>query len=315
LSVGAPAAAVVLPDPEPVKATPARDRAPAMVVSASPVSMRVEALSRSADRVRLEERPRATRHLFTQEAVNVRALPSARSRQVRVLDRAQRVGVTGETRGEWVEIVLDRRARWVHGDYLADHRPEPRPTPEPQPEPDPAPPPPAEPARRAPAEDAPAGDAPAGDAPAGDAPAGDAPVRDQETKATRPRTPGAASTTLSTAPCAHGSAVEAGLVANAVAVHRAVCAAFPEATSFGGLRPGDSGYHGSGQALDVMVSGATGDRLAAWLRRHAAPLGVSEVIWAQRIWTVQRSSEGWRWMEDRGSVTANHYDHVHVSVF
>jgi hypothetical protein len=26
-----------------------------------------------------------------------------------------------------------------------------------------------------------------------------------------------------------------------------------------------------------------------------------------------RASEGWRYMEDRGSTTANHYDHVHVS--
>jgi hypothetical protein len=30
---------------------------------------------------------------------------------------------------------------------------------------------------------------------------------------------------------------------------------------------------------------------------------------------VERSSEGWRYMSDRGSTTANHYDHVHVSVF
>jgi hypothetical protein len=44
-------------------------------------------------------------------------------------------------------------------------------------------------------------------------------------------------------------------------------------------------------------------------------LGVSEVIWSQRIWTVERSSDGWRWMEDRGSDTANHYDHVHVTVY
>ncbi|MEP7157788.1 MAG: SH3 domain-containing protein, partial [Chloroflexota bacterium] len=37
--------------------------------------------------------------------------------------------------------------------------------------------------------------------------------------------------------------------------------------------------------------------------------------WSQRIWSVQRSSEGWRPMADRGSTTANHYDHVHVSVY
>jgi hypothetical protein len=109
--------------------------------------------------------------------------------------------------------------------------------------------------------------------------------------------------------------VESGLVANAVAVHRAVCAAFPQVTSFGGVRPGDSGAHGSGQALDIMVTGSTGDQIATWLRDNASRLGVSEVIWSQRIWTVQRSAEGWRWMEDRGSTTANHYDHVHATVY
>jgi hypothetical protein len=41
---------------------------------------------------------------------------------------------------------------------------------------------------------------------------------------------------------------------------------------------------------------------------------VTEVIWARRIWTVQRNSDGWRSMEDRGSATANHFDHVHVTV-
>jgi hypothetical protein len=33
------------------------------------------------------------------------------------------------------------------------------------------------------------------------------------------------------------------------------------------------------------------------------------VIWRQRI----NSGTGWRAMEDRGSITQNHYDHVHVS--
>jgi hypothetical protein len=64
-----------------------------------------------------------------------------------------------------------------------------------------------------------------------------------------------------------------------------------------------------------MCTGSLGDSIANYVRAHASELGVSEVIWAQRIWTVQRSSEGWRQMEDRGSSTANHYDHVHVSVY
>jgi hypothetical protein len=87
-------------------------------------------------------------------------------------------------------------------------------------------------------------------------------------------------------------------------------------TAFYGYRAGDGGYHGSGRALDCMISNSTvGWDLANWLRANASRLGVSEVIYSQRIWTVQRSSDGWRWMSDRGSPTANHYDHVHVSVY
>lgn len=112
-----------------------------------------------------------------------------------------------------------------------------------------------------------------------------------------------------------GSGVESGLTADAIRVHRAVCHAFPEIDSYGGLRSGDGGEHGSGRALDVMVSGSLGDSIASWLRDNYQELGISELIWSQRIWTVQRSSEGWRWMEDRGGATANHYDHVHVSVY
>jgi hypothetical protein len=114
-------------------------------------------------------------------------------------------------------------------------------------------------------------------------------------------------------PCPDGSAVESGLVANTIKVYRAVCAAFPSVSSWGG-RSG-SGDHGAGRALDIMVTGSTGDAIAAYVRENASRLGVSEVIWAQRIWTVQRGSEGWRPMSDRGSTTANHYDHVHVSVY
>lgn len=118
----------------------------------------------------------------------------------------------------------------------------------------------------------------------------------------------------SSAPCQHGSGVESGLTANAIKVHRSVCAAFPSVTSYGGTR-GGGGNHGSGRALDIMVRGGTGDAIAAYVRANAKSLGVSEVIWSQKIWTVQRSSEGWRSMSNRGSDTANHYDHVHVSVY
>jgi Bacterial SH3 domain len=120
---------------------------------------------------------------------------------------------------------------------------------------------------------------------------------------------------ISFAECESGSAVEAGLTPDAIRVHRAVCAEFPAVTSYGGLRSG-GGEHSTGRALDIMVSSSSlGDAIAAWVRDHYRDLGVSEVIWSQRIWTVERSSDGWRWMEDRGSDTANHYDHVHVTVY
>ncbi len=117
---------------------------------------------------------------------------------------------------------------------------------------------------------------------------------------------------LSSAACPSGSGVEGGLGANAIAAHRAICARFPNVSSFGGYRPG-SGNHSSGRALDVMISGAAGQEVANWARANASSLGITEVIYAQRIWTSQRAGDGWRGMSDRGSATANHYDHVHLS--
>jgi hypothetical protein len=121
-----------------------------------------------------------------------------------------------------------------------------------------------------------------------------------------PRTTG-----VSGASCEGGSGVESGLTSNTVAVHRAVCAAFPGLV-YGGVRPGDPGEHGSGRALDIMVTGSRGDAVAAFLQQHAGELGVDNIIWKQRIWFVGKPFSSWKGMEDRGSVTANHYDHVHV---
>jgi hypothetical protein len=119
---------------------------------------------------------------------------------------------------------------------------------------------------------------------------------------------------LSGAPCPDGSAVETGLQPNTVKLYRAVCAAFPAVTAWGG-RSGSGGDHGAGRALDIMSTGALRDAIADYVRAHASEFGVSYVIRAQHIWSVQRSSEGWRLMPDRGSATANHYDHVHVSLY
>ena len=202
--------------------------------------------------------PTVVDHRFATAALNVRVGPTREADVVTVLARGAKVGITGTTDGEWVQVVQDGSPAWVNGDYLATS------------------PPPKETAEPSPTADAPQG--------------------------------------LSTAPCPTGSAVENGLTSAAIAVHRAVCAQFPQITTYGGLRPGDSGEHGQGRALDIMVSGSLGDSVAAFVKENHQALGVTEVIWKQRIWIASRASDGWRPMADRGSVTANHYDHVHVTV-
>jgi hypothetical protein len=123
----------------------------------------------------------------------------------------------------------------------------------------------------------------------------------------------AVSTGLSTAACSHGSGPESGLTPDAVEVYRAVCAAFSGVSAYGGYSP--RGEHYDGRAVDIMVSGSYGQQIADWLVANASALQVRDVIYAQRIWTPDRAAEGWRFMEDRGSPTANHFDHVHVAVY
>lgn len=121
-------------------------------------------------------------------------------------------------------------------------------------------------------------------------------------------------TKFSTEKCKHSSSIESSITQQTITAMRAFCGQFPSITTYGGYRAGSRGYHGSGQALDIMISGDAGWKVAYWAQEHAKELGINEVIYQQRIWTTKRSSEGWRWMADRGTVSANHYDHVHVSV-
>ncbi|MEW1843045.1 flagellar export protein FliJ [Nonomuraea angiospora] len=82
----------------------------------------------------------------------------------------------------------------------------------------------------------------------------------------------------------------------------------------------DGGEHPQGRACDFMITrggtwpspaqSAQGDALAAWAIKNASRLGIKYVIYKQRIW--QGSS--WRTMSDRGGITANHQDHVHISM-
>jgi len=91
-------------------------------------------------------------------------------------------------------------------------------------------------------------------------------------------------------------------------------------TSFSGYRPGDSGDHGKGLAIDFMVpeSSELGEKIAEYAIQNMASRGISYIIWKQRFYAPFDSKYGpantWNPMPDRGSVTENHYDHVHVSM-
>ena len=111
------------------------------------------------------------------------------------------------------------------------------------------------------------------------------------------------------APVGGGSCPASGLTAAARFVCASVNAQFGIST-IGGYRPGD-GDHGEGRAVDVMTSGAQGDAVAAYIQANAGRFNVEYVIWQQRIWFP---GSGWRAMADRGSPTANHMDHVHITV-
>lgn len=120
---------------------------------------------------------------------------------------------------------------------------------------------------------------------------------------------------VSGAPCSISTSIESHLTSKARGVYRAVCAAYGDSvSSFGGYRAGDDGDHGSGRAVDIMVSGEPGWAIARYVQAHARDLGVSYVIYRQQIWMAGNPASQWKLMEDRGSTTANHYDHVHVSV-
>ncbi|HEX2314507.1 MAG TPA: hypothetical protein VHJ17_12260 [Thermomonospora sp.] len=84
----------------------------------------------------------------------------------------------------------------------------------------------------------------------------------------------------------------------------------------------DAQDHGVGRACDFMETlggrmpsssaARHGDQVAAYAVANAARLGIHYVIWKQHIWNIRGG--GWRRMGDRGSLTQNHFDHIHISV-
>lgn len=117
------------------------------------------------------------------------------------------------------------------------------------------------------------------------------------------------------------SGVEKGLTVNARNLLNQARAVFPQITTYYGVRPDSIPDHPSGLALDLMVPNyrsaagqALGKRITAWAQKNQPSLRIEYIIHNQHIWNVRRAREGWRFMADRGGDTANHKDHVHITV-
>ncbi len=115
--------------------------------------------------------------------------------------------------------------------------------------------------------------------------------------------------------------VEKGLKPNALKVLAAVRKNWPQIKTIGGVHPDPLPDHPSGRALDLMLPNyktkagkKLGHDLSRWLQKRHTELGINYIIYDQHIWNVQRDKEGWRYMAGRGSDSANHKNHVHVTV-
>ncbi|MFC7959127.1 peptidoglycan DD-metalloendopeptidase family protein [Rhodococcoides kroppenstedtii] len=105
-----------------------------------------------------------------------------------------------------------------------------------------------------------------------------------------------------------------------VRVARAVHVTFSQITRIGGWRADGGGFddHPSGRAVDVMIDNwsteegkALGDQVKDYLWANREVLQIEYMIWRQQY--IPTSGEP-SVMEDRGSPTQNHFDHVHVTV-
>ncbi|KAG9228435.1 hypothetical protein BJ875DRAFT_489873 [Amylocarpus encephaloides] len=85
---------------------------------------------------------------------------------------------------------------------------------------------------------------------------------------------------------------------------------------------GSGSDHCCGKASDIMCSDGggvptnSGQEIAEWVMNHRSDLNVKYVIWGQRIWesgSAVKPWANWKAMEDRGDITANHWQAIHPS--
>lgn len=112
------------------------------------------------------------------------------------------------------------------------------------------------------------------------------------------------------------------LTIDSVLIGRVVKQQWPEIKMVGGWRPSDP-YpdHPSGRAVDIMMPNggtgkdkALGDEIALYFQEHAKEFGIEYMLWRQQTWSTGDKVGKWSSMADRGSPTANHVDHIHITV-
>jgi len=111
---------------------------------------------------------------------------------------------------------------------------------------------------------------------------------------------------------------EEHLQVDTIRVARAVAQKFPQVETIGGWREFDT-YpdHPSGRAADIMIPNyesdegrKLGDAIKEYLFANKDAFHIQYMIWRQTYIPSQGTPN---LMEDRGSLTQNHFDHVHVT--
>lgn len=113
------------------------------------------------------------------------------------------------------------------------------------------------------------------------------------------------------------------LTPSAKSVFNHVIATYPQIRTIYGWRASSnwSSDHPNGRAVDIMIANWSsqssidlGWTIAKDFAANAKTYNVSYIIFRQQQYNAAYPQRGWRAMEDRGSATENHMDHVHVSV-
>lgn len=260
--------------------------------------------------------------VYATTAVIVRTAPTTSSAKAGVLSKGQSVPRTGKLSGAWTQVTYRNATRWIYSKYLTTTSPKTQPTVSV----------PAAPTtiatryataalniRATPTTNAKVfKEVPAGTALriTGKVTNGFAEIVDAGASRWVTARYLTATKTLNTG----GSSGLDNLQPNGKGVVYYIRAHYSQIATMYGVRADPLPDHPSGHAVDVMIPNYKSNTQLGWtiandLRAHASQLHIKYLIFHQHIWSVERNSEGWRLMADRGGDTANHMNHVHVTVY